>query len=186
MLLAGDELGNTQGGNNNAYAQDNPTGWIDWAPERVARHGLVDFVKRLIAFRKAHPNVRRAHFLTGAPVGNDAPDVVWLTPQGVPKNEEDWRYPDAHVLSFLLNGVDSEPAAGAQPYLLFFLNAHYDAMSFVIPQGYAPRWEVAIDTAAADGRGLARTLAAGESCALPARTTVVLQGWPERAPPAAS
>jgi glycogen operon protein len=173
MLLAGDELGNTQGGNNNAYAQDNPTGWIDWSPERIAKHGLVDFVQRLIALRKAHPNLHRAHFLTGAPVGNSVPDVVWLTPQGVPKKEEDWRYPDAHVLSLLLNGVDAQ--AGVPPYLLFFLNAHYDPMSFVIPQGYAPHWEVAIDTAAADGRGPARTLGAGESCALPARSTVVLQ-----------
>jgi hypothetical protein len=66
------------------------------------------------------------------------------------------------------------------PYLLFFLNAHYDTMSFVIPQGYAPRWEVAIDTTVADGHGAARTLAAGETCALPARTTLVLQGWAER------
>jgi hypothetical protein len=100
----------------------------------------------------------------------------------VPTKDEDWRYPDAHVLSFLLNGIENEPAGAAQPYLLFFLNAHYDTMSFVIPQGYAPHWEVAIDTAAADGRGPPRTLGAGESCALPARTTVMLQGWPEKQP----
>jgi pullulanase/glycogen debranching enzyme len=146
--------------------------------------------------RKAHPTLRRARYLTGAAAGGAAPDIVWLTPKGVPKTEEDWRYPDAHVLAFVLNGDDdgtngpgadapdaqaragdpAGPAATPRPSLLFLLNSHTDAMDFVIPQGTAAHWTVTIDTAADDGRGPARTLAAGATCRVPARTTVVLAG----------
>jgi glycogen operon protein len=175
MLLAGDELGNSQGGNNNAYCQDNQTGWIDWTPERIAAHGLVDFVRVLTSLRRRYPALRRGRFLTGQPAVDDIPDVVWLTPQGVEKTEEDWRFPDARFLAFLLNG-NTTPAVSEQgnSHLLFLLNAHFDEIAFVVPTGYAPRWELALDTAAKDGRGARRQLAPGEACNLPPKSMALL------------
>jgi glycogen operon protein len=170
MLLAGDELGNSQGGNNNAYCQDNSVGWIDWTPEHVASHGLVDFVRFLIALRRQHPALRRGRFLTGEPVVDGIPDVVWLTPNGVPKTEEDWRFPDARCLAFLLNGnargKDAETREPARPHLLFLLNAHFDEMPFVMPNNYALRWDLVLDTAADDGRGARREFRPGQACTL--------------------
>jgi len=186
MLLAGDELGNSQGGNNNAYCQDNPIGWIDWNPEHIGSHGLVEFVKFLTSLRRQHPALRRAKFLTGEPVVYGIPDVVWLTPQGVEKTEEDWRFPDARCLAFLLNGSVDRTAAGpaeeALPHLLFLLNAHFDEMAFVIPDGYAPRWELVLDTAAKDGRGERRELSPGQACNLPPKSIALLLSLVAQAP----
>lgn len=88
MLLAGDEIGNSQDGNNNAYCQDNETGWINWAqPDRA----LTGFVARLAAFRRDHPTVRQSHFLHSNPRESDGlPDVIWTDFKGQPL---EWRDP---------------------------------------------------------------------------------------------
>jgi glycogen operon protein len=190
MLTAGDELGNSQDGNNNAYCQDNPTGWVDWSAAQGTSNGLLAFVKFLIAFRKSQPTLRRGVFLTGKPTSNGKPDVVWLTPLGFEATEEDWRYPDARCLAFLLNGEARRPPAehnpeGANPYhLLCFLNAHFDAMAFVVPNGYVPRWQIVVDTAAPDGRGHEREIAAGDTWELSPRSIVVLVSLPAQPEPA--
>src|SRR5215471_8957817 len=79
LLLGGDEMGRTQGGNNNAYCQDDETTWFDWTS---ADTELLDFAKNLIAFRRAHPVFRRRHFLAGA----EASQLEWFTPAGTPMN----------------------------------------------------------------------------------------------------
>ena len=79
MLLGGDEIGRTQGGNNNAYCQDNAISWFDWDHEDGA---LLAFAQRLIAFRRAHPVFRRRHFFHGESLGADAPDIAWFRPDG--------------------------------------------------------------------------------------------------------
>jgi len=96
MLAMGAELGATQGGNNNAYAQDNETAWIDW---RAADLPLIDFAARLIALRKETAALACDLFLQGEPVDSTLiPDVEWLRPDGAPMREEDWRDPRAATL----------------------------------------------------------------------------------------
>jgi isoamylase len=155
MLLAGDELGNSQGGNNNAYCQDNEIGWIDWSPGRIDKYGLVPFVSKMISLRKSHPAFRRRRFRDGMPRDNGLPDVVWLTPLGSLKTDADWNFPDARSMAFLLNGTPTsadvafgitEPAQ----HLLVFLNGHYEDLRFVFPPAYDWRWTIFADTARDD------------------------------------
>jgi isoamylase len=95
MLVGGDELGRTQGGNNNAYCQDNPTTWYDWS---AVDHDLLAFTRRLLALRDAHPVLRRRNFAT-------ARDLHWYTPAGTPMTEGDWRWPGARTVAVHLDGT---------------------------------------------------------------------------------
>ncbi len=181
MLLAGDELGNSQDGNNNAYCQDNPTGWIDWSSERIAHHGMVPFVRRLVALRKAHPALRRQRFLSGKPTSNGLPDVLWITPQGVAKNEEDWKFPDARCLAFFLNGnVPVTERAPEEidrelPHLLLFLNGLHDVFPFIVPVDFDFRWRVLIDTAVELGHEPRGEFAKGDTYKVASRSLVMLR-----------
>ncbi len=103
MLLSGDELGHSQGGNNNAYAQDNPTTWIDWAKGDA---GLIAFVARLVALRAAHPTLRQTHFLHGKARNDGLPDVIWRRPDGAEPSAADWHDP-----AFRCFGVELRMAA---------------------------------------------------------------------------
>ena len=87
MLLGGDELGRTQDGNNNAYCQDNEISWVDWS---AVDTGLLSFVRRLVALRRAHPVFRRHRYLTGV----EAAELGWFTPAGTPMTEADWEDPE--------------------------------------------------------------------------------------------
>ncbi|HLZ83018.1 MAG TPA: glycogen debranching protein GlgX [Caulobacteraceae bacterium] len=100
MLAMGAELGRTQGGNNNAYAQEGPIGWLDWAG---ADQDLIDFAARLAAIRRDHPALRADRFLTGAPVGGTPYlDVAWRTAVGEPLAEGDWNDPAGETLVMIL------------------------------------------------------------------------------------
>ncbi|ACY18604.1 glycogen debranching enzyme GlgX [Haliangium ochraceum DSM 14365] len=104
MILGGDELSRTQGGNNNAYCQDNEVSWYDWTlDERKQR--FLEFVRQVVAFRQAHPILRRRHFLTGETVG-DSPlkDMSWWHPEGREMTPEDWHNGDLRALGMLLTG----------------------------------------------------------------------------------
>ena len=90
MLLAGDELGRTQQGNNNAYCQDNELSWLDWELDGEAR-ALLDFTRRLIALRNAHPLFRRRTWFRGR--AESDPDVVWLNYAGAEMTDQDWNAP---------------------------------------------------------------------------------------------
>src|SRR4029078_5874273 len=89
MLLAGDELGRTQGGNHNPYCQDNATTWIDWYLDD-ARQQLLAFTRRLIALRRAHPTFRRATFLTLGTPDETRLTCSWLRPDGRLMTPDDW------------------------------------------------------------------------------------------------
>ncbi|MFN4057236.1 MAG: glycogen debranching protein GlgX [Roseinatronobacter sp.] len=108
MILAGDELGNSQGGNNNAYAQDNPTGWVDWSnpdPE------FLDFCRMAIAFRKDNPILRQKRFLHARPRPEDGkPDIFWRKPDGRVLRDEDWNRPDLRFLGVEMRMAHSTPA----------------------------------------------------------------------------
>jgi len=154
MLLAGDEFGNGQQGNNNAYCQDNEIGWLNWD---AADADLIAFVRRLIALRRAHPALRRRQFFTGDVTrGGRLKDVTWLTPEGREPTEADWHFPEARCLGFLLAGEAGDyfvSAAGSRepdaPFLVL-MNAHHEEIPFKLVA--APddgRWRRLLDTALA-------------------------------------
>jgi glycogen operon protein len=145
MLLAGDEFGRTQAGNNNAYCQDSEISWIDWAA--AGRNAdLLKFACELIALRREHPIFRRRRFFSGSG------DITWLTPAGEPMTETDWRA-DGSCLAVALNGeAITEPDDRGQQitddnFLLLF-NAGEQPQTFQpTSPGPAAEWEVIIDTA---------------------------------------
>jgi isoamylase len=147
MLLAGDELGNSQGGNNNAYCQDNAIAWIDW---EHMDEDLVAFARRLIAIRRHHPVFHRPRFFRGHFEGGA--DVVWLTPQGRDMTDEDWAFAEAKMLGMLFTGDTGDfyyTTEGGLPQrdmpFLLLMNSHWEPVPFTLP-GTDRRWEVWIDT----------------------------------------
>src|ERR1700683_5833420 len=105
MLLAGDELGRTQGGNNNPYCQDNETSWINWELDPKQRDFL-EFVERIIALRRSHAIFSRRHFLTGKQVaGETFKDIAWFTPAGSEMTDSDWQQGYARCLTVHLSGA---------------------------------------------------------------------------------
>jgi glycogen operon protein len=177
MLLAGDEAGNGQQGNNNAYCQDNPIGWVDWSASDAG--DLLAFVRHLIALRRAHPALRRSRFLSGSLTGANGAlkDVTWLVPDGREKTEQDWNYPDARTLCFLLAGsAEAGPGVADDP-LFVVLNAHTEPMTYRVPEapGVAD-WVCALDTALATGQGTQPPLAPDSKIKVEPRTVVVLRG----------
>jgi glycogen operon protein len=153
MLLAGDEMGRTQAGNNNAYCQDNDVSWVDWT-RAAAERDLTDFTRVLSALRREHPVFRRRRFFRGNPPTSDDPgDIVWLTPAGGEMTQNDWRAGDARSLGVFLNGeAISEPDPRGERitdarFLLLF-NGQPEPVTFTLPEaGFGPEWEVVIDTA---------------------------------------
>ncbi|MCA9835834.1 MAG: glycogen debranching protein GlgX [Trueperaceae bacterium] len=137
MLLGGDEFGRSQKGNNNAYAQDNGLNWYDWqlSPEQAS---LLDFSKKLIAFRKAHPIFRRRTFLTGLLGNNVCKDVSWWHPLGHEMKQDDWTNPELSTLGMLLCGAAFYETdihgeiQGDDTFLLIF-NKH-SKKQFVLPK----------------------------------------------------
>ncbi|WP_428992613.1 glycogen debranching protein GlgX [Pseudoxanthomonas winnipegensis] len=163
MLQAGDEFGRTQGGNNNAYCQDNAISWLDWAaaaaPDGVE---LTRFVQRLTALRRRYPLLHRARFFDGKfdeELG--IKDVTWMAPDGTEMTEEDWHNPQARALMMRLDG--RAPASGlrqvaANVTLLMLLNADPEEVVFHLPTVEGEHWRVQIDTS---GRSNARAVPAG-------------------------
>lgn len=156
MLLAGDELGNTQGGNNNVYCQDNETSWIDWELDDKAR-ALHDFVARLIALRRRHPSFRRRSYFRGQVEGHgDAKDVLWLRPDGQEMSPPDWDDPNARCLGMLFSGtglidVGARGETQRDDDFLLLLNAHHEALPFQLPPREGCGWTRVVDSAHDDG-----------------------------------
>ena len=154
MLLAGDEMGRTQRGNNNAYCQDNEISWLNW-DQAAIEPDLLQFTETLTSLRREHPLFRRRRFFRGqpqAPAGELA-NIVWLTPAGEEMTEADWGTSYANSFAVFLNGdAITEPDPRGEKisdarFLLLF-NAHSDPITFILPEAsYATGWEVVIDTA---------------------------------------
>ncbi len=138
MLLAGDELRNTQGGNNNAYCQDNELSWLTWEADARST-GIHEFTRRLMRLRGQHPVFRRAEFLTGEErMGSGTPDVWWFRPDGGDMTQDEWDRGDAFALGVMLNGseipsltMQGEPIADESFIVLF--NAWREPVTFVLP-----------------------------------------------------
>ncbi len=153
MVLAGDERGRTQMGNNNAYCQDNPVSWIDWTPSDDA-DDLLSFTRSIIALRKAHPILRRRDFFAGSlSPGGAEYDVEWLIPDGQEVDPALWNSPDLRCIGLLMNGkVMREHDEHGRPVrddvLLVLFNAGSEPVPFILPDWPDdPVWEVLIDTA---------------------------------------
>jgi glycogen operon protein len=145
LILGGDELGRTQGGNNNAYCQDNPISWFDWS---TVDADMLAFTKRVIAFRRAHPVFRRRRFLAGA----ESSQLGWFTPSGAAMTEADWADPNARSIGVYLDGADDpDRADDGSPMLdddfLVLVNAWWEPLDFVIPSTRPQqRWRTEFDT----------------------------------------
>ncbi|HEX5202723.1 MAG TPA: glycogen debranching protein GlgX [Actinoplanes sp.] len=153
MISHGDELGRTQGGNNNVYCQDNEISWVDWQAAREA-DVLTGFVRRLTRLRAEHPIFRRRRFFTGEPVGDTkVPDIAWLRRDGEPMTEADWNAQSGMTMTVFLNGhgIPERDALGEaitdDSFLLLF-NPLGDPMSFTLPpKDFGRTWEVVVNTA---------------------------------------
>ncbi len=137
MLVAGDEFGNSQQGNNNVYCQDNELGWLDWNLNDEAK-GLLEFTRRLISLRLTHPILHRGRFLVGAyneELG--VKDVTWLTPSGAEMTSELWESTDVSCVGMIMDGR-AQPTGihrcGDDATLLLILNAHQGAVNFTLPE----------------------------------------------------
>jgi isoamylase len=153
MLLGGDEISRTQRGNNNAYSQDNELSWFSWelSDEQL---GLLEFTKRLIAVRAAHPVFRRGDFLTGEePRGSGKPDVHWFRPDGLRMTLRNWRAGDWRTLGVFLNGAeiptpDPTGAPIVDDSFLVLFNASGEDVEFRLPPvSFGRRWAHELCTA---------------------------------------
>jgi isoamylase len=150
MLLGGDEFSRTQGGNNNAWCQDNELSWFRW---NEADPDLLDFTRRLIALRRAHPVFRRTTFLSGHEVkGSGLPDVWWFRPDGRRMTQKDWQRQDAHTLGVFLNGAEipertPEGKEVVDDSFLLLFNAYGESITFTLPtRRFGARWRVELAT----------------------------------------
>ncbi|MFG3349412.1 glycogen debranching protein GlgX [Streptomyces sp. NPDC048018] len=160
MLAHGDEFGRTQGGNNNAYCQDNEVAWVRWpksgsAPEAT----LLEFTRAMVRLRREHPVFRRRRFFHGRPVEgthDELTDIAWFTPQGEEMTARDWQAAHAGALTVFLNGnAISEPGPQGEriaddSFLLMF-NASSEELEFEVPDSHGECWKVVVDTSHPEG-----------------------------------
>ena len=187
MLLAGDEIGRTQLGNNNAYCQDNETSWLDWDFDEHKRR-LLEFARHMVALRRGHPVFRRRDFFQGRPIhGSDVKDIVWLKPDGAEMTVEEWNNASARCLGVYFSGealteTDNRGREVTDANFLVLFNAHHEPVPFRLP-GYAgiAKWLALLDTAYADGLAADGTFEQGTEYALQGRSLALL-GQTRRAP----
>jgi isoamylase len=150
MLLAGDEFARTQGGNNNAYCQNNEVSWVDWRLDERGKR-LIEFVQRLTRLRQHYPILRHKRFLSGS--YNEAlgvKDVSWINASGTEMKEEDWKDGGMRCFGMLLDGRAQETGIrqrGHEATLLIVFNAWQDVVNFTLPSAPgAKRWTLLVDT----------------------------------------
>jgi glycogen operon protein len=180
MLLGGDELVRTQGGNNNAWCQDNELSWFDWSLDDE-RSRMLEFTRRLIAFRAAHPTFRRRSFLTGtSSLGSGLPDVWWFRPDGRKMTQRDWSRGDARAVGVFLNGeeIPTHSPQGEDirddSFLLLF-NGHFESIEFCLPtRRFGLHWAFELSTADGTSDG-GRVANAREKITAEPRSVLVLR-----------
>lgn len=183
MLLHGDEIGRSQGGNNNVYCQDNEVSWIDW-DARAEERALLEFTSALTAFRNRHPVFRRRRFFEGKPVrkADELRDIEWFTPSGDEMEEQNWEDELGKSVAVFLNGdaMADRDVRGVRirddSFVLAF-NAHSEPAEFTLPpEDYGTAWAVVVDSST----GVVQepreeTLGAHARFTAPPRSLVVLQ-----------
>ena len=181
MLLGGDELSRSQGGNNNAWCQDTEISWYDWEmlPDQVAQ---LAWTRRLIALRRAHPVFRRGKFLEGREQsGSGLPDIWWFRADGRRMTQRDWDNGEARSLGVFLNGkeildVASDGARVVDSSFLVLFNAHDGDIEFTVPaRRFGPRWVNELDTADPERVAGEDQVAAREAVVVTARSVKILR-----------
>ncbi|HEY1268886.1 MAG TPA: glycogen debranching protein GlgX [Candidatus Binatia bacterium] len=186
MLLAGDEIGHTQNGNNNAYCQDNEISWIDWELDRP-RQDMLEFTRYVIKIFQEQPVLRRRHFFQGRKIrGSEVKDLTWFRLDGKEMTEDDWNNSETRCFGLRLAGdaieeLDERGNRVVGDTLLILLNSHYEPLPFVLPAHRARlRWELLLDTRQPLGRDGEQMRRAGEVFDLEGRSLALfrLRGEP--------
>jgi isoamylase len=173
MFVAGDEVGRTQGGNNNAYCQDGPLSWFDWN-QVDSNAGLLRFWQGLIDLRRRHPELHRSRFFTGQVNARGLKDICWHGTQLAPP---DWSDPQGRAMACTLGGFENRPD------LHIMMNMYWDGLTFDLPGIDGWRWHRVIDTAAASPDDIAdpgSEVSLGEATSFPLgpRSIVLLVSKP--------
>ena len=178
MILGGDEIGRTQGGNNNAYCQDDEISWFDW--EHADRE-LLAFTQHAIAFRREHAAFRRRRWFKGRPIrGKGASDVAWLKPDASAMSDADWNEGFAKSFAMFLSGDGLAPDERGRrvtdaSFLLLF-NAHVEMVAFTLPgKPYGSRWRPVLDTTFPSPEAPSGPLDADTQLERPGLSLIVLQ-----------
>jgi glycogen operon protein len=183
MLLAGDERGRTQMGNNNAYCQDNAVNWVDWS-DTLERAALLQFTRRLITLRRSHRGFRRRDFFAGRPLhGREAKDIHWLKPDGAEMTDEEWEKSQARSLAVYLAGgdlgeLDRYGAPARDDDFLILFNAHHEPVEFRPPAFDGGAWHAVLDTAVEPARTPADQFGPERPYPLAARALALLTRTP--------
>jgi isoamylase len=187
MLCGGDEIGRTQEGNNNAYAQDNPISWFDWSLDEN-REKLLEFTRRLIRIRRRHPNLHRRKFFQDRRIhpgeterqvnGHVEQDITWLRPDGEEMTSEEWMAGWVRCIGFELNGRTLDDVNGVgEPIrdetFMVLLNPHHEPIKFYMPRR-AAAWQVLLDSADPERTDMP-IIQAGDLYELIARSTALLR-----------
>jgi glycogen operon protein len=188
MICGGDEIGRTQKGNNNAYAQDNPISWYDWNLDD-GKKSLLEFTRKLVAMRREHPNLHRRKFFQDRRIdpatpqreirGRSERDITWLRPDGEEMMPEEWDAGWVRCIGLRLNGwtLDDVNAVGEpieDDSFMILLNPHHEPIRFHMPRRGRAVWEVLLDSANPERVDRPR-VRAGQSYELIARSTAVLR-----------
>ena len=152
MLLAGDELGRTQQGNNSAYCQDNDISWMNW-DNLDAERDLIAFVRKLIFVRQNHPVFHRRNFFQGRGIkGAGVKDILWLRPDGREMTDQEWTQEHARTLGVFLSGsavdeIDERGQLITDENFVLLMNAHHEEVPFTLPTAASfMSWMIIIDT----------------------------------------
>jgi isoamylase len=180
MLLGGDEMGRTQGGNNNAYCQDNEISWYDWGL-RDENLSLLGFTRRLMDFRGAHPVLRRRRWFQGRRIyGSGVEDIVWFDCAGTEMDDHQWQQDFARSLGVFLNGrgiswPDAEGRHIVDDSVIMLFNAHWEPVEFTLPdKRLGPRWRKEMATSQPEWLDEGELFDAGALVVVEARSMVLL------------
>jgi isoamylase len=189
MIYGGDEIGRTQRGNNNAYAQDNEIGWFDWSLDE-RRRTMLEFTRRLVEIRRGHPNLHRRKFFQDRSIspgttdrqlegGRHEEDLAWIRPDGAEMTDEEWHAGWIRCLGLRLCGKtldDVDPVGHpiVDDTFLIMLNPHHEPIDFFLPGNSADAWETCIDTAHPD-RTETLTICAGRPYRLAPHSLALLR-----------
>jgi glycogen operon protein len=185
MITAGDEMGKTQGGNNNAYCQDDEISWLDWNLDD-RRRALLGFTRRLVRLRLDQPVLQRRRFFSGRQLWDSSTkDLAWFRPDGTEMTEADWHQPFARSVAFLLGGdaiggTDEQGRRMVGDTLLVLMNAWHEPVTYVLPEiEWGREWEILLDTAGASDSKRDLVAARG-TVSVEARSLVMLSRPAER------
>jgi isoamylase len=181
MLCGGDEISRTQGGNNNAYCQDNEISWIDWELDELKTE-LLAFTRHLIRVRQEHPALRRRKFFQGRRIrGSDVRDITWLRPDGKQMSDEEWDNGWVRCLGMRLGGLaldefDEFGDRVTDDTLLILINSHAENVDFKLPtSARGLHWDILVDTSTGEIIEEEQPVPNGSTFDLPARSLVLLR-----------